>query len=115
MLCHLQCKYHSHHYHLLGFFKRYFDEYRGLKITLDYTEELGFIPSLKHIFKASLSDIRYILNTEKKNRFKWCFFTPFYHLVRRIGAVLGAKYNRIPGWIQKLISLEKRAITEKSQ
>ena len=101
--------YHSHHYSLLGFFKRYFDEYRGLKITLGYTEKLGFIESSKQIIKSSKNDIHYILTTEKKSRIKWIFFTPFYHLARRLGAFLGGKHYLIPRTIQKRISLEKRA------
>ena len=35
--------FHSHNYSLMQFFQRYFDEYRGLKISLGYTENFNTI------------------------------------------------------------------------
>lgn len=102
---------HSHNYSLLNFFKRYFDEYRGLNISLGDVGSISFFILLPLIVKGSVTDIRYIIKNTRGKRLYWCLYTPFFHFVRSLGAYLGGRYQRIPLSIQKILSLEKRGVS----
>jgi len=103
--------FHSHTYPVHQYLRRYFDEYRGLKETLGYSDKtvtlLNFIPTS---MKNAQEDIKYIrgLHYSKTEKIKWFFVALLMNLYRRIGAYLGGRYEKLPVWISNLMSLERQ-------
>jgi rhamnosyltransferase len=100
---------HSHEYTLLSYFRRYFDEYRGLRMTLGSREGAGLVSFLPLVVASTLREWRYLLRADIDGKLYWCMYAPWYHLARRCGALLGGRYELFPPRIRKWLSLEGRA------
>jgi len=100
--------FHSHHYPLIGFLKRYFDEYRGLKLTLDVVDRVTLVTFLPLVLWGAIRDVRRILNRKMDAKIYWCLYSFPYHFVRRLGAYLGGRYEKLPFGLRKILSLEGR-------
>lgn len=100
---------HSHNYTLIKFFKRYFDEYRGLKVSLDI-DLVNKHNVLKVIFGNIVQDVKYIFNNVDKRKAYWFIYSIVFEIIRGSGAFLGSNYDKIPLSLQKYLSLEGKAI-----
>ncbi len=101
--------YHSHEFTLPEFFKRYFDEYRGLKNTVGFVDNTGLINFLPCVMLAVCRDVYYLAGKNIDNKLYWLLYTPLFHIVRKAGAYLGGRYEKIPPVLRKYLSLENRA------
>lgn len=102
--------FHSHSYSLLDFFRRYFDEYRGRKISLKQGAKSNLFLIVPVVMAATLIEIFYIIRSTENRKLFWCLYAPLYHLCRQSGAWLGEHYERIPIALQKLLSLEGQGV-----
>lgn len=101
--------YHSHELTLPEYFRRYFDEYRGLKNTLGFVDNTGIISFLPLVMLATCRDIYHLTGKNIDNKPYWLLYTPFFHMIRKAGAFLGGRYERIPPVLRKFLSLESKA------
>lgn len=100
--------YHSHEYTLIQYFRRYFDEYRGLKITLGITDNVTLYNIIPIALITIMRDMIEIISRNIDNKLYWLCYTVIYHVARRLGAYLGGRYESIPTKIRSLLSLEGR-------
>jgi glycosyltransferase involved in cell wall biosynthesis len=102
---------HSHDYTAFDSFKRYFDEYRGLRETIDYKAPLGIRSSFYTIVGLTRQDRRYLRENGASER---QLVLPSLHSLRHytlrlLGEALGGRADRLPDWLTRRISLEGRA------
>ena len=102
--------YHSHNYPPVTFFKRMFDEYRGLKITLDYVDGINRKTFFRYVANQFRRDIKYIKQSDISvlSKLKYYFLALPFILLRRLGAYLGGRHEKVPGFIYSALSLEKK-------
>lgn len=102
---------HSHEYPLYEYFKRYFDEYRGLRDTLNYIDSVQLRSVIFESVYATYKDMQYITSNKMlhKNVISTFFWGVVYHVFRRLGAYLGGRFDRLPIKIRKYLSKEGRA------
>lgn len=103
---------HSHQFPLNDYFKRYFDEYRGLQITLGYQDSVQLRSIIPLAIRATLKDIKYIeknmtVEQRKQDVIRLFLWGVVYHSYRRLGAYLGGRHYRLPIKLKKLLSLER--------
>ncbi|HXG36746.1 MAG TPA: glycosyltransferase family 2 protein, partial [Dehalococcoidia bacterium] len=102
---------HSHSYPLPHYFRRQFDEYRGLRRSIGYVQTNGILRILAGSARAGMQDARYIL----KRRYppaaalKWCLYAFPMNFSRRLAGYLAAREERLPKSLLKRISLEQQA------
>lgn len=100
--------YHSHNYPLPTYFKRYYDEYKGLYSLHKYL----IVPKWYLVIPAALKnffvDVRYLrsLSMEKKKKLKWAGYIFFRDLSKYIGGFIGGKYDSFSPGVQNF--LDKR-------
>ncbi|MCL6606425.1 MAG: glycosyltransferase family 2 protein [Paenibacillus sp.] len=101
--------YHSHTYPIMQYLRRYFDEYRGLNIALNYVDTnatplRGIVASLI----GARNDIKYILSQgySLSEKVKWSNAAIWINIFRRIGAYLGGRHKKLPVFICNLLSME---------
>lgn len=86
--------YHSHNFPLGTYFKRYYDEYKGLYSLHQYL----IVPRWFFVFPAAmkhfLSDVAYVkgLTMEKTEKIKWLWYSFWRNNFRYIGGYIGGKY-----------------------
>ena len=102
---------HSHSYPLLEYFRRQFDEYRGLRQSISYAQKGGLIRILLGTFKGGWADSRYILRQEYSvlAKLKWANYAFAMNFSRRFAGYLAAREERLPRRLARTISLEARA------
>lgn len=103
---------HSHDYPLRQYFRRYFDEYRGLEIALGYVDKVQLRSVFFVSIWATIRDIRYIRAVsqgQKDGLLRQFLWGCTYHLVRRLGAYFGGRHEKVPSRLRKILSLEARA------
>lgn len=97
---------HSHQYSLINYFKRYFDESRGLKICgLWY--RIGFFDFFPRIILNFIRDAKTLFKNQE--RLYWYIYAFLYHIIRISGYLLGQYFSLFPKNIQEKLSLEKKA------
>ena len=102
---------HSHSYPFLGYFRRQFDEYRGLRRSIGFAQTGGLAKVFLGALKGGLVDSRYIWR-EKYSlaaNLKWTHHAYTMNFLRRLAGYLAAKEDRLPPWLVGTISLEARA------
>ena len=97
--------YHSHNYPLNEYFRRYFDEYKGLREIHDYKMVPGkraIIPGIKRMVG---SDVVYIRQQPmpKKEKLDWCIYSLRRAAKRHIAGYLGGNYQDYGKGKQKLL------------
>jgi rhamnosyltransferase len=109
--------YHSHSYPPVKFFRRQFDEYRGLRTSIGYRQPGG----IRHVIfdggRGGLVDSKYILRLPKSPsaKAKWIGYAFLVNFLRRLAGYLAAR-DRLPAPIVRGISLEaqlKRTASQK--
>lgn len=103
--------YHSHTYPTFQYLRRYFDEFRGLKESVNYTDPnvtpLNFLP---HALKGWLHDSKYIYRSQEYSIFekiRWVFAAFWMNIFRHLASYLGPRYMKLPTFIYNQLSLEK--------
>jgi glycosyltransferase involved in cell wall biosynthesis/SAM-dependent methyltransferase len=102
---------HSHHFPPRLFLRRYFDEYRGLREVLDHREPA----SPRHLIRtvrAFTREDRLWLESQGvtgRQKRRALGYSRRHHTARLVGAGLGSRANRLPSWLRRRLSLERRA------
>jgi glycosyltransferase involved in cell wall biosynthesis len=101
---------HAHDYGPVEFMRRYFDEYRGLRETIDHVEPISA--------RGLVGNTRRQLNADRAwmgergwsrgRRAGWTARSAVHHAGRHVFAALGSRADRLPGGVQRAISLEGR-------
>ena len=102
---------HSHDFGPVRFFRRYFDEFRGLREVLGYREPAGPRTFARAWRGLTAGDRRWL----EANRVRGLRLTRqllrsrLHHGARLVGAILGSRADRLPSWLRRRLSLEGRA------
>ena len=102
---------HSHSFPFLGYFRRQFDEYRGLRRSIGFAQTGGLAKVFLGALKGGSVDSRYIWR-EKYSlaaKLKWTHHAYTMNFLRRLAGYLAAKEDRLPPWLVGTISLEAQA------
>jgi GT2 family glycosyltransferase len=108
---------HSHDYPPLDQFRRFFDEFRGLREVYGHVEEAGPRHTLGTIRNQVVADRRWLRNQgvaggelERRTLQSLGFFG-----LRAAGSIIGSRSNRLPSPLRKLCSLEGRKTFEPAE
>jgi rhamnosyltransferase len=103
--------YHSHSYAPWRYFRRQFDEYRGLRESIGYKQEGGIARVLAGAARAGYLDTRYIRRQaySRPAKLKWTAYAFSVGFLRRFAGYLAAREHRLPRRIARWISLEAGA------
>jgi rhamnosyltransferase len=93
---------HSHDYSPGEWLRRSFDEARAVHDVYGFAPELSLRHPALDIWGAVGADYRFDRRAGTLPR------ATLHHGARRLGAVLGARSERLPGWAVRLLSLERR-------
>ena len=108
--------YHSHNYGIWNQFKRWFDEYCQHKKNLNY---VGVSAAYKIPYLALrlwINDVKYIRRQNEYNfgqKIYWTLWIFFMDLARFSAEYLGARYDKLPVWMQNSLSMQYELIHKK--
>ncbi len=102
---------HSHSYPLIRYFRRQFDEYRGLRQSIGFVQNSGLTKVLVGTLKGGWVDSMYIMRQKYPvlAQLKWINYAFALNFARRFAGYLAAREHRLPHQLTKRISLEARA------
>ena len=102
---------HSHSYPLLRYFRRQFDEYRGLRQSIGFVQNSGLTKVLLGTLKGGWVESRYILRQKYPvlAQLKWINYAFALNFARRFAGYLAAREHRLPPELVRMISLEAQA------
>lgn len=97
--------YHSHNYPLKTYFKRYFDEYKGLYKVHNYIISKNLFSAMYLAFRLFLSDVKYVRSQplSKKGKIKWICYSFVRNNFRCIGGYLGGSYHSYSKGFKKFL------------
>jgi O-antigen biosynthesis protein len=100
---------HAHDYRPAEFMKRYFDEYRGLREATGHVEPLQPRAAVREV----TADLRWMRECGwgARRRARWAGRSALHHGGRRAASALGSRAERLPGAVQRALSLEGRGGT----
>ena len=101
---------HAHDYPPTEFFRRYFDEYRGLRETVGHIEQVKTLSVVKDSLGRARADARYVRErgASTGEQARWAARATRHHMGRRVAAVLGSRAGRLPDPLERRLSLEGR-------
>jgi glycosyltransferase involved in cell wall biosynthesis len=101
---------HAHDYPPLEFMRRYFDEYRGLRETLDHVQPFGIRSSIRGVRALVAADRRYLRErgVGGAERARWTTRSVLHHGGRTAFSALGSRADALPPRVQRALSLERR-------
>jgi SAM-dependent methyltransferase/glycosyltransferase involved in cell wall biosynthesis/GT2 family glycosyltransferase len=101
---------HSHDFRPLRFFRRYFDEWRGLREVLGHREPPGIRSGLRAVGALTDLDREWLRARGVRGlRLAWKLAqSRRHHFLRMAGAYLGSRADRLPPWLRRWCSLEGR-------
>lgn len=105
---------HSHHFGVIGSFKRTFDDYRGLLETAGYRSPTGLRSGTRAVIGLTRSD-RAMLRAEGFSGLRMTLATLVslrHHSLRILAEWLAARADRLPDQLTRRISAEGRAGVE---
>ena len=97
---------HSHDYPPLQRFRRFFDEFRGLREVYGHVEEVGLRYTLGTARRNVRADRAFAATRGEK---EVAVDSARFHLLRAAGAALGTRADRLPPAVRRWCSLEGRA------
>lgn len=102
---------HAHDYPPGEFFKRYFDEYRGLAETVHHHEEIHPLHAVRDSLARARADAAWVgrNGAGTGEQLKVAAQATRHHLGRRVAAVLGSRAASLPDPLERRLSLEGRA------
>lgn len=101
--------FHSHKYPINQYLFRYFDEYTGLKNTLDYIDQITIKRLIPETFESWLLDTRFIIknkNETPKSKIYWTFNSFFYNFYRFSAALLVKYSSSLSPQVKNYLSME---------
>ncbi|MEA2332388.1 MAG: hypothetical protein QOH58_2526 [Thermoleophilaceae bacterium] len=103
--------YHAHDYGQVEFMRRYFDEYRGLRETLGHVEPISPRGLAGNVRRQVAGDRGWMRarGWGPAERARWTARSTVHHTGRGIFSALGSRAQRLPGPVQRALSLERRA------
>ncbi|PIW75318.1 MAG: hypothetical protein CO002_02705 [Candidatus Portnoybacteria bacterium CG_4_8_14_3_um_filter_44_10] len=108
--------YHSHNFGVWGQFKRWFDEFYHHKMVQNYVGVSSPWKILPLALRLWLNDVRYIKNQKEYNfgqKIYWMMWIFFMDLARFMSEYLGARYEKLPKWLQNKFSMQYQLIHKK--
>lgn len=101
---------HAHDYGVVGFLRRYFDEYRGLRETAGHVERIGVRSTVREVRAQVAGDRRWMAERAwpARRRAAWTARAAVHHGGRKVFSALGSRADRLPEPVQRAISLEAR-------
>jgi glycosyltransferase involved in cell wall biosynthesis len=101
---------HAHDYGVVGFMRRYFDEYRGLRETVGYVEAVAPRRWARDVRSLVAADLRWLRErgTPVGSRARWAARSTAHHAGRRVASAAGSRSASLPAPVQRAISLERR-------
>lgn len=108
--------YHSHNFKLSTYFRRYYDEYKGLNKLHGFLISTSWFKLPLQVLKHDIADLRYLrtLRMPKKEKMKWLCYSFCRNLCRYYGGYLGGKYSsyspKRQKWLDMKISQQYRQI-----
>ena len=103
---------HSHDYTLVESSRRWFDEYRGLRDAVDEKHEASASGAAAILLRSVRADRNWLREDPAYGRTAealWTAKSVVYHSCRIIFGGLGARADKLPGWLRARLSLEGRA------
>ncbi len=102
---------HSHNHTLIESSRRWFDEYRGLREAVGEKHEASPAGALSILARSVKADHRWLRDDPRYGRLQvaaWSARSFVYHCCRIFFGGLGARADRLPGWLRRRLSLEGR-------
>jgi O-antigen biosynthesis protein len=101
---------HAHDFGPVEFMKRYFDEYRGLRASSGHVEPLAAGRAVREV----RADARWMQEQgwPAGRRTRWLARSAAHQGGRRIASAIGSRAERLPGALQRALSLERRGAAE---
>jgi len=101
---------HAHDYDTIGFVRRYFDEYRGLRETTEHVEPLPGRAAARAVAGLVRRDLRWMhaRGAPASERLRWLPRSAVHHAGRRAASALGSRAHRLPSRVERALSLEGR-------
>ncbi|RKQ92871.1 glycosyltransferase involved in cell wall biosynthesis [Solirubrobacter pauli] len=102
---------HAHDFSPLGFARRYFDEYRGLRETAGHVEHIGVRSTVRDVRGLVRADHRWMVEQgwTPGRRAAATGRSALHHTTRKLAATLGSHAHKLPAGVERAISLERRA------
>lgn len=102
---------HAHDYPVLDFWRRYFDEYRGLRQTIGHVEPFALRASAGVVRRELAADRRWMREQgfTTSQQLRWGARGALHHGGRRVFSALGSRAERLPEPVRQSLSLERRA------
>jgi GT2 family glycosyltransferase/glycosyltransferase involved in cell wall biosynthesis len=102
---------HAHDYGTIGFMRRYFDEYRGLRESTGHVEPFGLRATARYVRQAVAQDRRFMAERlmSPSERARWSARATVHHGGRRVFSALGSRAEHVPATLRHALSLEGRA------
>ena len=99
---------HAHDYPALAFMRRYFDEYRGLRATVGHVEPFAVRAVAGEVRARVAGDRRWMRarGVAPREIARWTARSAVHHGGRKVFSSLGSRAERLPGLVQRTISLE---------
>ena len=113
--------YHSHNYPVSEYFRRYYDEYKGLRQIHNYKMHKNVVSISKLSYALVRNDVTYIrtLPMTREEKFKWCWYALRRDTSRCIAGYIGGTWmdralkTRI--WQDKMFSQQYKQRNRKSK
>ena len=108
--------YHSHRYGIWPQFKRWFDEFRQHKILQNYKGVSRTWKIIPLTCRLAFNDVKYIIHQSEYNfgqKIYWSVWIFFMDLIRILSEYLGGRYEKLPLWLQKKITMQYQKIHSK--
>jgi glycosyltransferase involved in cell wall biosynthesis len=101
---------HAHDYPFWQFMRRYFDEYRGLRETLNHVEPLSPAALRQVVRRGVGGDLAYMRQSGygRARRIAWAWRSGRHHGGRAVFSALGSRADRLPRAARERLSLEGR-------
>jgi glycosyltransferase involved in cell wall biosynthesis len=90
--------------------RRYFDEYRGLRVTQGHVEAVRPLEMVRWVGSQTAADVRWMASQGLPvgARARWAARASVHHGGRRVFSALGSRADRIPPPVRRRLSLEQR-------
>lgn len=101
---------HAHDYGPIDFVRRWFDEYRGLRVATGWVEPFRPRAAVGATIRLTRADLAWMRERgwSRPRRLAWGLRAVLHHASRRVAAPLGSRADRLPRRVRRALSLERR-------
>jgi rhamnosyltransferase len=102
---------HSHDYPPADRFRRFFDEFRGLREVYGHVEQVGLRHTGSRVRRGVAADRAFAARRGARGAEleRATLDSLAFHVIRAAGSALGSRADRLPPWARRLCSLERRS------